>query len=67
MITDLPALPTIGAIAETSGATQQQVDRVIRKLGIQPVARAGLVRVFSLEAVEQIRRQLNGSMEVAAE
>ena len=58
MIADLPALPTIGTIAEDCGATQQKVGRVIRELGIQPVARAGMARVFSLEAVERIRNAL---------
>lgn len=58
MITKLPPVPTIGAIAEVLGATQQEVDRVIREQNIRPVARAGTTRVFSLEAVERIRRGL---------
>lgn len=60
MITNLPPLPTIGAIAESLDATEQEVGRIIREQNIRPVARAGLARVFSLEAVEEIRREIQG-------
>ena len=58
MTGNLPTLPTIGAIAERFGVTEREVDRAIRARSIKPVARAGIARVFSLEAVEQIRQEL---------
>jgi len=58
MTGNLPALPTIGAIAERFGVTERDVDRAIRALAIKPVARAGIARVFSLETVEEVRREL---------
>ena len=67
MTGDLPPLPTIGAIAEgIDGARVEDVERAIRTLGIKPVARAGIARVFSLEAVEQIRREIEASAEAPA-
>ena len=67
MIARLPAVPTIGAIAESLDATQQEVERIIREQNIRPVARAGHARVFSLEAVEQVRRELVSGDEGAAQ
>ncbi len=57
-IEDLPTVPTVGSIAEVLGATQQEVNRVIREQNIRPVARADTTRVFSLEAVERIRLKM---------
>jgi hypothetical protein len=65
MVKDLPSVPTIGAIAKTVGASERAIDRTIRALGITPVARAGLARVFSLEAVERIRREIEGSSDAS--
>jgi hypothetical protein len=58
---NLPTLPTIGAIAEDSGASIRDVERVIQTLGIKPVARAGIARVFSLDAVQAIRREITAN------
>jgi len=63
MTGNLPSLPTIGAIAESVGASDREVDQVIRRLSIKPVARAGIARVFSLEAVDRIRREISGEPE----
>ena len=66
MITELPPVPTLGAIAEALGVSQQEVARVIREQSIEPVARAGIARVFSLDAVEEIRRAIQGVGKEAA-
>jgi len=63
MIANLPKIPTIGAIADLLAVSQQEVDRVIRERGIQPIARAGTARVFSLSAVEEIRREIMNANE----
>ena len=63
MTGNLPPLPTIGAIADSVGATDREVDQVIRRLSIKPVARAGIARVFSLDSVERIRREISGEGE----
>lgn len=47
-------------IAEAIGATSQQVQYRLLKLGIQPVRRVGRVRLFPPEAVEQVRADLHG-------
>lgn len=63
MIANLPQIPTIGAIADFLAVSQQEVDRVIRERRIQPVARAGMARVFSLSAVQEISREITNANE----
>jgi len=58
MVNSLPALPTIGAIAERCGVPPEVVERKIRELRLKPVARAGIARVFSLDVAERICREL---------
>ena len=58
MIGNLPYLPTIGTIAEATNATPEEVSRTIRVLGIHPVARAGMAKVYSLDAVARIQTAL---------
>jgi len=58
MTKDLPPLPTIGGIAEHLGAPPETVGKIIRQKHISPIARAGNAKVYSLDAVERIRREL---------
>jgi hypothetical protein len=44
-----------GQIAEQIGEDRDAVSYAIRKAGVQPVGRAGLVRLFPQSAVETIR------------
>jgi len=44
-----------GQIAAEIGADRDRVCYAIRKAGIQPVGRAGLVRLFPQSAVETVR------------
>lgn len=55
-----PRLVTVGVIASETGATVDQVCRILRsRRHIQPRAYVGNVRVFDNEAVAQIRHEIN--------
>jgi len=55
---DIPQLRTIGVIANATGATTDQVNRIIKKHNIRPCGRAGCLRVFSREAEDAVRAEL---------
>lgn len=50
--------PTVGQIAQQFNRPIHQITYVIRSLGIQPVGRAGHMRVFDEAAVEKIGHEL---------
>lgn len=52
------AVPTVGEIARRAGADIHRVEYVIRTRGIQPVSRAGNVRVFAESDVQRIVSEL---------
>ena len=49
---------TTGQIAKALDADRDHVSYAIRKSNIQPIGRAGNVRLFSKEAVEPVRQFL---------
>jgi hypothetical protein len=49
-----------GQIAKRVGEDRDAVSYAIRKAGIQPVGRAGLVRLFPQSAVDTVRTFLAG-------
>lgn len=58
---ELPRLRTLGEIAVILGVPLQRVAYILRtRPYIQPAARAGILRVFDLKAVAEIRQALNG-------
>ena len=56
--TAVPAALTVGEISRQLDEPFHRVVYVIRSRGIQPVARAGVARVFSESAVQFIRGEL---------
>ena len=59
MANTAPRLITIGVIAEELGETTERIDRVIRtRPHIKPAAFAGNVRLFTSDAIAQIRHEL---------
>lgn len=48
-----------GRIAEEIGEDRDSVSYAIRKAGIQPVGRAGLVRLFPQSAIDAVKGFLN--------
>lgn len=53
-----PQLRTAGVIAQELGVPLDQVLYLIRKLNIQPIGRAGILRLFGVPAVDAIRSSL---------
>jgi hypothetical protein len=54
-----PKLVTVGVIADELGEPVDRVSRVLRnRLHIKPAAYAGNVRLFSNEAIAQVRHEL---------
>lgn len=61
MASEMPGvhrLPTIGVIADQVGKKPHHVAYVVRSLGLKPIARAGVLRVFSEADVIRIKAQL---------
>jgi hypothetical protein len=56
--THVPRLRTVGVLAEEVGASLAQVLYLIRKLNVQPIGRAGTLRLFDQEATEAVRAEL---------
>lgn len=55
-----PSLITSGKIAEELGAPLHRVLRVLAtRAHIKPVARAGMLRLYSVVAIAQVRHELN--------
>jgi len=50
---------TTGQIAEVTGEDRDRVSYAIRKAGVEPVGRAGIVRLFPPSAIEIVRTFLN--------
>jgi hypothetical protein len=48
-------LMTTGEMARRSGQDRDRVSYALRKMGIAPVGRAGLVRLYSEIAMEEVR------------
>lgn len=56
-----PKLITVGVIAETLDVNPDRVRRILRtRRHILPAAYAGNTRLFTSEAISQIRRELDG-------
>ncbi len=53
-------LLTASQIADQLGEPPQRVDYIIRKYRIKPVARIGIIRLFSHEQIEAIKQGLYG-------
>ena len=51
---------TVSQIADQLGEPPQRVDYIIRKYRIKPVARIGIIRLFSHEQIEAIKQGLYG-------
>ena len=59
--TDIPQLVTVGVVAQRLGVPLHRVQHVLRtRAHIRPRARAGTFRLYSEEAVAQVRHELNG-------
>jgi hypothetical protein len=58
MATDIPRLRTPGVIAEEVQEPLSRVLYALRKLGIRPIGRAGILRLYDATAVEAVRRAL---------
>ena len=57
---DAPKLITVGVIAEALGTSVERVTRVLRsRQYIRPAAYAGHVRLFTSDAIAQVRHELN--------
>lgn len=55
------ALKTIGDIARDRGVSIHRVEYVVRARGIQPVGRAGIIRLFDHAGVARIASELQRS------
>jgi hypothetical protein len=58
MTNDTPQLRTPGIIAGELDAPIGRVLYVLRKLGIKPIGRAGILRLYDRAAVEAVRNEL---------
>lgn len=55
-----PSLITVGVIAEEVGTTPERVRRLLNsRKHIRPAAYAGQTRLFTSEAITQVRDELN--------
>ncbi len=52
-----------GQIAEEIGQDRDRVSYAIRKMGVEPVGRAGLVRLFPQSAVRTVKGSLESRKE----
>jgi hypothetical protein len=59
MADDIPQLRTAGVIAAELGEPLSRVLYVLRKLNVQPIGRAGVLRLFDRVAVQKVRDALN--------
>jgi hypothetical protein len=55
---DTPQLRTPGVIADELDAPITRVLYVLRKLGIKPIGRAGILRLYDRAAVEAVRNEM---------
>jgi Mn-dependent DtxR family transcriptional regulator len=49
---------TSGAIAKELGVSEGKVKKAIEKLGLEPVAKRGVCRLYAPEAVEAVKNAL---------
>jgi hypothetical protein len=49
---------TTGVIAKELGVTDTRVKKAIEKLGIEPVGKRGVCRLYAPEVVEQVKAAL---------
>jgi hypothetical protein len=54
----IPQLRTLGILAAEVERPLPQVEYIVRTRGIQPVARAGTLRLFDARAVEAVREAI---------
>lgn len=59
MIDHTPRLRTLGILARDVGIPPDRADRLIRRHGIEPIARCGIVRLFDTEACRRLRYLAN--------
>jgi len=58
MPNDSPQLRTPGVIAAELDAPLQRVLYVLRKLGVKPIGRAGILRLYDRAAVQTVREEV---------
>jgi hypothetical protein len=58
MPADIPRLRTPGVIAEEVDKPLSRVLYALRKLGVQPIGRAGILRLYDAAAVEAVRQAI---------
>ena len=59
MVRDVSSLMTLGELARKLGEPMHRVQHVVRTRSyIRPVGRAGILRLFSFDALEQVRAEL---------
>lgn len=56
--TEVGRLWTVGAIARRAGVEVHRVEYVVNRIGVRPVGRAGIARVFDESAVATIEREI---------
>jgi hypothetical protein len=55
------AVLTLAQIADELGQPPSRVKYVVSKYRLKPVARVGIIRLFSEQQVETIRREVSGT------
>ena len=50
---------TLGSLARELGEPEHRVDHVIRSRNIEPVERAGILRIFNVDALNRVRAELD--------
>ena len=59
MVIDVSSLMTLGELARKLGEPTHRVQHVVRtRSHIRPVGRAGILRLISFDALEQVRTEL---------
>lgn len=58
---DKTAVLTLGQIADELGQPPSRVNYVVSKYRLKPVARVGIIRLFSEQQAQAIRERLSGT------
>lgn len=58
MTKQVPQLRTVGRLAAEVPASMQQVKYLLQKHNVQPIGRAGILRLYDQQAVQTIRDAL---------
>ena len=60
---DLPRVVTVSLIAERLNVPHWRVHKSLRRLGIEPVARADDIGCFFSDAIDRVRREIERTCE----